>query len=411
MDKTILLSSYRCDPYDVSEASIAFIWLKILLKKFNIVLLTTKKAECSITKYYRYKLPSNLKIISFTDKYPLKKNRIVRESIKLGYFFFNYRIKSYLDRHPDIINTSDLIFQKSPASFRYFTSLVKYKKPVYLGPLSGGLHIPDELRTFFKKEPVLYKLRTLDSFILKLPVYKNQFRQLEKVIISFDYMKDIIPTQYLVRSKVLLDSGINCSEYTPVNNNKSTTRILYIGRLTRYKGAELLIRALKDLKNKDFILDIIGDGEEKKNLKKLVREFNLCDKIKFHGFQPRETTHKFYQSASIFCLPSITESIGIVFFEAMASGLPIITINNGGPKYICPEQGSIKIPIAHESEVIKTLKESLEYLIENPKIRKKMGNYNLNYCLRNYDWPVLEKEILSFFIEEVTKQLNYNKWS
>lgn len=403
---TILLSGYRCDPSEVSEAYITFKWLSILMQRFNIVLLTTDKAESSIYKYYGDKLPDNLKIISFKDTYPFKSKRIIRESLKLGYFFFNYRAKSYLKSHSEIIDGCDLIFHKSPANYRYFTSLVSFKKPLYIGPLSGGLKPPAQLKKYFRKESLLFKFRGLDRVILRLPVYRKQFLQAEKILVSVDYINDLLPARYLAKKRTMLDVGIDCSQFRGSRTENSTVQILYVGRLTRYKGAEILIKAIKEIKEENFILNILGEGEERHRLEGLVEKYGLKNKVYLKGFKISDEVREYYKSASIFCLPALTESIGIVFFEAMASGLPIITMNNGGPKYLCPDEGAIKIPITSESGIIQNLKESILSLIYDSEKRKRMGEFNQMYCLKKYDWTVLEKDILKFFNDELVRATN-----
>ena len=400
--RTILLSSYKNDPFGISESYIAFVWLNILLKKFNVILLTTTEAEKSLTEYYGNNLNGSLKIISFKDEYPFKNKSAVRNGLKLGYFYFNNKIKKYLKKHPEIIKSSDILFHKTPVSFRYFTSLVRFNKPVYLGPISGGIKPPAVLKNYFKKESLIHKLRNLDTLILKLPPYKKQFAKLEKVLVCFDYVEDILPKEYLKRKKNLLDIGIDCSQFNQAVNN-DIPKILYVGRLTRYKGAELLIRSIEKIKDLNLVLDIVGDGEERGFLENIVKEFNLQNKIHFHGFKNAKEVKQFYSNASIFCFPSLTESIGIVFYEAMASGLPIITINNGGPKYICPDEGAIKIPLASETDIIKSLAESIQLLVENPGKSEEMGKFNRKYCFENYDWKTLEKNILDFFTEEIER--------
>lgn len=403
-DKTILLSSYNCNPFGVSESFTSFIWMTILLKQFKIILLTTDEAEESILKYYKNKLPANLTIIAFVNRFPFKEKRVMREGIKLGYFYFNQRIKKYLKKNPQIIDGIDIVFQKTPESFRYFTSLTGFNKPVYIGPLSGGLKPPASFKSYFKSEPFLHKLRNFDSMLLKLPVYKRQFRRIDKVLVCFDYLSDILPPEYLKNKKILLNSAIDCSNYkqAPMQNNAKPS-VLYVGRLTKYKGPELLIRALGYIKKNDFILNIVGDGEERKYLEKLVKELHLENQVLFHGFKPSEEVKRFYYNASIFCFPSLTEAVGIVFYEAMASGLPIITIDNGGPRYICPPEGAIKIPISSPDEIIKRLNESIVFLLENPEIRQKMGQFNRNYSIEHYDWKILERDILQFFSDELDK--------
>jgi glycosyltransferase involved in cell wall biosynthesis len=399
--KTILFSGYNCDPYDISEDYTAFIWLTILLKRFSIIALLTKTSEASILKYYNYQLPGNLRIIGFEDEFPFKSSRVVRDNLQLGYFYFNHHITAYLKKHPDVIDASDIIFQKSPEGYRYFTSLVDFDKPVYIGPLGGGLKPTTELKGFFKKEPLLFKLRNLDRWLLKLPMYKKQFSKLAKVIVAIDYLDDMLPAQYLKNKVVLLNSAIDTSQFSQAVDQSGKVQILFVGRLTRYKGAELLIRALNNIKHQNFVLNIIGEGEDRPNLEALITEFALGDKIVMQGFKTPAQVKEFYRTSSIFCLPTLTESLGVVFFEAMGSGLPIVTINNGGPKYLCPDEGAIKIPITTEAGIIKDLQDALSMLIKDPAKRHHMGAFNRQYCHQNYDWKILEQRILNFFEAEI----------
>ncbi|HJP64303.1 MAG TPA: glycosyltransferase family 4 protein [Mucilaginibacter sp.] len=402
-EKTILFSSYLCNPYAISEAYLAFEWLRILLKQFNIILLTTHEEKESVERYYKNNRPDNLDIISFVDNYPLKRNGKIKNTIRLGYFFFNYKITSYLKKRPEILDRCDIILHKSPESFRHFTSLVKFDKPVYIGPLAGGLKTPAGMKDYFKKEHFLLKLRGLDKLILKLPVYKNQFKKAEKILLCLEYVRNTLPPGLLERSVLLLNNGIYCDQYEQATDDTSIVKILFVGRLTRYKGTELLIRALNRVRSSNFVLNILGRGEEQESLEALVKSYNLSDKIIFHGYKSIEETRQFYGSSSIFCLPTLTEASGNVFFEAMASGLPIITIDNGGPKHICPTEGAIKIPITSEDGIINDLQKSLELLMASPQKREEMGKFNRTYCRGHYDWKVIEQNILSFFTGEINK--------
>lgn len=399
--RIIIYSAYSCDPSEVSEKYVAFIWLQMLLKQFTLILLTTKQAEASIKAYYNNTLPANLQIIGFEDNYPFKGMRIIRNTVQLGYFFFNYKINRYLCKNPQILNSCDLIFQKTPESYRHFTSLVNFQKPVYIGPLGGGLKPPKELKGYFKKEPLLYKFRNLDALLLRLPVYQRQFLKARKILVAIDYLDDILPKEYLKNKRVLMNSGVNCSQFPHANLSSQTTNIIFVGRLTRYKGAELLIRAIVKLKGQDFKLHIFGEGEESRHLKDLVVKLDLAGEVNFHGFVHPVAMKPFYQAATIFCLPTFTESLGIAFLEAMACGLPIVTIDNGGPKFICPSQGAIKIPIMPESDIINVLTESIQFLIKNPDKAKEMGRFNRQYCQQHYDWQIIEKEVLDFFKAEI----------
>ncbi len=136
-----------------------------------------------------------------------------------------------------------------------------------------------------------------------------------------------------------------------VSNGKICTfsndciNILFVGRLLKVKGCEYLINgfnmALKDnhLKNK-IKLHIIGFGNEKENLKKIVKDLEIENDVIFYGRIPNDVIYKYYESSDIFIMSSIVDSHGyqegfpVVILEAMSYGLPIIATNIAGVREI-----------------------------------------------------------------------------
>jgi glycosyltransferase involved in cell wall biosynthesis len=110
----------------------------------------------------------------------------------------------------------------------------------------------------------------------------------------------------------------------PEWQNLSEIRILFVGRLIPLKGAQDLIKAfsLFSAGRRDYFLDIVGDGPEKKSLEKLVSDLALGDNVIFHGYQKDVTS--FYEKAQIFVLSSYTEGMSLSFLEAMSFGLAIV---------------------------------------------------------------------------------------
>lgn len=399
----ILLSAYRCSPYDVSEAYAAFCWLDILLKRYSVTLLTTVENEKGITNYYN-PLPENLTIISFKDNYPLKSNSIIRNGVKLGYFIFNNRLKGYLKQHADLVQSADVLFHKSPMSFRYLSCLSAYDKPFVFGPIGGGLKPHPQLKSFFKGEGLLYKLRNIDQYILQLPAYRLQFERSRAILITLEYVKDIIEEKYHSKMVEIFDTGIDCQLYKkdPAQQETENFTILFVGRLVKYKGAELLVKAIHQLKvtrrlKENIFVHLVGSGAEEETLQNLVNQYQLGDTITFFGNISKEEVKSHYQESSLFCYPSLKEASGNALLEAMSFELPIITIDNGGPKYMCPDQGAIKIPITDEITIVNEIANSILKLYEDKELANRMGKLNREYCIEEYDWHALEKKIYSFF--------------
>lgn len=102
----------------------------------------------------------------------------------------------------------------------------------------------------------------------------------------------------------------------------SPSRLLFVGRLASQKRPERLIEAMS-LLTTSVLLDVVGDGEDREKLEKLVHNLSLTNII-FHGIKQGDELIDFYKNADIFILPSEKEGMPLVLLEAMATGLPII---------------------------------------------------------------------------------------
>lgn len=392
----ILYSAYFCKPGEGSESYTAVKWLDILLKAHNVVLLTNRSSADALQNYYT-QLPANLRIIAFDIPAWLEKKRKIQ--LHTGYFSFNRKSYAFLRKNPDIVEWTDVILRKTPSSFRYFTSLSKLSKPLVVGPLGGGLQVPPQLKSYFKREALLNKFRKLDRLLLTIPPFRSQLKRADTILITLDYLRDILPSQYKNKMTTLFDTGIDTSDLIEKNRSvEGKKNLLYVGKLIRYKGAELLLRALLPLKNRtDIAVHIVGDGVERTFLEAYTKNNGLAHLVNFHGNLEREQVFRFYAAADIFCAPSLTEASGNVLLEAMLYRLPIITINNGGPKYMCPEEGAIKINISHEEDIVNEITAGIKLLLNDEQRRTTMGEANYRFLQENYSWEVLEGKINAFF--------------
>ncbi|MBL8250491.1 MAG: glycosyltransferase [Candidatus Competibacter sp.] len=113
-------------------------------------------------------------------------------------------------------------------------------------------------------------------------------------------------------------------------------RVLAIGRLTYYKGHEVLIRAAAELPDSRVL--IVGSGDRRERLAAQIRDARLEDRVLLPGFQPQETLHALLASCDVLCLPSLerTEAFGMVLLEAMRFGKAVVVgdIPGSGPGWV-----------------------------------------------------------------------------
>ena len=118
-------------------------------------------------------------------------------------------------------------------------------------------------------------------------------------------------------------------------------RVLAIGRLTYYKGHDVLIRASADLPGSRIL--IVGTGERRRQLATLIQLLGLGDRIGLPGFLPEADLNALLASCDTLCLPSLerTEAFGLVLLEAMRFGKPIVVgdIPGSGAGWVSRQAG------------------------------------------------------------------------
>lgn len=107
-------------------------------------------------------------------------------------------------------------------------------------------------------------------------------------------------------------------------------RLLFAGRLVYFKGADILLQAMKRLQDEGLpvLLDLVGDGPEREKLEALIVEHGLRN-VTLHGWLGLQALAERYTNAHIFVHPSRKEGFGKVLVEAMSYGLPIVGADVG----------------------------------------------------------------------------------
>lgn len=168
---------------------------------------------------------------------------------------------------------------------------------------------------------------------------------------------------------------------TEIKTSWSEKKVLSIGRLTKQKGFDFLIEAVKELKNDfpDWHFEIVGTGEDEKLLKDLVSKYKLKDNVLF--LPPTKDVVSLYKSASIYCMSSRWEGLPMVLIEAQCCGLPIASFD-------CPE-GPAEVVLNNEngflckSENSHDLAEKLKFLMNDKSLREKFGK-NAYECSKRF---------------------------
>ncbi|WAA65862.1 glycosyltransferase [Microbacterium oxydans] len=136
---------------------------------------------------------------------------------------------------------------------------------------------------------------------------------------------DFLEKTVEVKGVIPVSCGIDRTQYTPVIAPREKNRIIFVGRLTAEKQVEVILKAMTELDPAlETTFDIVGGGDQRKQLENLTTQLGLADRVTFHGRTSDEELRALLSRASLFVIASIAELQSIATMEAMASALPIV---------------------------------------------------------------------------------------
>ncbi len=149
------------------------------------------------------------------------------------------------------------------------------------------------------------------------------------------------------------------------------------------EGLTWVIRACGELyrQGQNFRLVIAGDGRQRDKLRKMA-DAHVPDRAVFLGKIAREDMYRYYSAADLFVFPGIRESLGMVYLEAQACGLPVVAFNNAGvPEAVRDGKTGILVPMYDLDAFVNAIKR----LLADDGLRQQMGAVAKSYVREFHD--------------------------
>jgi len=233
---------------------------------------------------------------------------------------------------------------------------------------------------------------------------KSEFDLTDYFIVGSNYVKRTFIDAGVEAGKIfIVPLGVDLKQFSPdsdqksnINNNhivdEDTFRIIYAGQIIPRKGIHYLIKAFNALAIQKSELLLVGRID--KTMEPIINEATAQNpRIRTVGDIPKLSLHRYYCSSSVFVLPTLADSWGMVVLEAMACGLPVIvTENTGSQEAVRNGVDGFIVPIRS----VEALQEKLLLLYQQPGLRRVMGQAGRER-VKDFTWERYGQRLLDVY--------------
>ena len=158
-------------------------------------------------------------------------------------------------------------------------------------------------------------------------------------------------------------------------------RMLFVGQVIRGKGLDLLLAAAARLKG-EWSLDVVGEGRQLGESRKLAAELGIADRVSFAGWIPNAELDDWYRRASFTVVPSRwPEPFGMIGLESMARGRPVLAFDSGGIRDWLAHQVSGLLVRRGD---VAALTHGLQQALSSPGLVRRLGYEAARHCRRRF---------------------------
>ena len=262
------------------------------------------------------------------------------------------------------------------------------------------------------KPYVIRPFGTLDKYCMRRHAFRKQmyFELLERnnlnrarfIHCTSSSEKQEIGRLRLKTECVVIPLGLMNKDSIPVRPERSAQHrgiknILFLSRIDPKKGLELLLRAVKTLKNKrnDFRIFIAGSGVEAyvKRVESMAAQEGIESVISFVGEVRGEQKMDMLQTADVFVLPSYRENFGLAAAEAMQAGCPVVVSNTVAISKEIEEYEAGEIVELNPESIFR----ALDKLLDNTAARIRMGENGQRLVREQFDLTTNVGKIVSLY--------------
>ena len=341
----LLLSAYACDPGGVSEAAVGWGWAKHLAdRQIRVHVLTADRHREAIESELTERPRANLTFSFVETKFPGVANAIGGRHY-LAWQFAAVKVAKALHRK----NAFDLAHHVTYASVHVPSQLWRLKIPVVFGPVGGGQTSPESMLPYFGEARRSEIVRTMVTGALPFsPLHRIWIRKMACVFTVNPETNSLVKRMGRRDALAAIEVGLPSDFYADHPRRfvaSGTPRLFWAGRLLPRKALPLALDAFQRV-TVPATLTVAGVGLPAEEVHRMIADRRLQDRVTWVGHLSWADMRKHYLSHDAFLFTSLRDTCGVQLLEAMALGLPIITLDHQGGALLVPHTAGFKVPVS-----------------------------------------------------------------
>jgi glycosyltransferase involved in cell wall biosynthesis len=294
----------------------------------------------------------------------------------------------------------DVVHQPIPVSPREPSVLYGLGVPVIIGSMNGGMSYPP---AFSREDGRLTAAwtalgRGAASTLNRLMPGK---RQAAALLVSNERTRRALPPGLRGEVIDLVENGVDLAVWTAPGRarvDNGVPRFIFVGRLIDWKAVDILLDAFaRAVAKAPMTLDLLGDGSMRPSLEARAAALGITGSVRFHGWMLQHDCAVKVRESDVLVLPSLYECGGAVVLEAMASRLPVIATNWGGPTDYVNESCGILVDPTSRDALVGGFAEAMLQLASSPALREAMGRAGRERIENEFDWEHKIDRILEIY--------------
>jgi glycosyltransferase involved in cell wall biosynthesis len=364
----VLLSAYACEPGKGSEQEVGLRILLAAASRHEVWVLTRDNSIPLLTEFLAgHPLAARIHLHGLDLDGPVRRvKRLGQAGLHVYYDAWQRRAAATaaeLDRRVDF----DLVHHATFATYWAPAGVSRLGKPLVWGPVGGGVLTPAGLLPELGAAGLWEEARR--ETVRRLALRRPSVRATAKAATVCLAQNDSTARRLRGRGVRVLPNALTVRVPPLPALGTRTTDVAFVGRLVPWKGGPLAVRALAQLRHRDAVLRVFGDGPDRERILRTADRWGVRDRVDLVGTLPRNDLLRRLRRCAVLLHPAVHEEAGLAVAEALGLGVPVVCLDHGGPAEVVrwwPAGRSTVVPPGTSRATARRLAAAVDVYLDRP---------------------------------------------